>query len=170
MGVVKNIMVLEDKLEAIFSYLPAIDTFIPKFAYGDPKELAAFLKHKHKGQQPYPLIWLLYPYAETHEGTHLEATNVSLILAVQTNASMQNKQRLAETYKKILFPLYDNIVYAFNAANIVNVAHKYRVVKHPNYSDDRSLGGSHAGPFIWDAMKVTFDIKIQDTCLRPIIF
>lgn len=176
MGVIKKAIVLEDKLEAMFDYLPAMPnsakdaTYPVTFSYGTPKDLNAFLKHKHKAGSPYPLIWLLYPYVETHTKTHIESTSISLILAVQTNSSMQNKQRIDETYKKVLMPLYDNVVHCLTTANISNVEHKFKVVKHPNYSDDLALGGSHAGAFIWDALKVTFGIKIQDTCLKEIKF
>jgi len=176
MGVIKQIIVFEDKLEEIFSYLPRMKytdanllDYKVVFGSGDKKALNVFLKTKHKGESPYPLVWLLYPYEETHNKTNLSIDKVTLILAVPTNKSMQNKQRLDETYKKVLFPLYDNMVFALGQANIVNIAHEFKVVKYPNYSDE-PLDDESAGIFIWDALKVNFQITIQDTCLKPIIF
>lgn len=163
-------IVLENVLEDVFNYLPAIDTYKPVFSYGDRKELNAFLKQSHKSNTSiYPLVWLLLPYRETHMKNKLEANEISLILAVQTNSSMQNKQRFKETYEKVLFPLYDNVIYCLTRANILNVAHEFNVVKHPNYSDE-TFGDSHAGALIWDALKVSFGITILDTCLKPIKF
>lgn len=176
MGVVKQIIVFEDVLEAIFSYLPRmkyntgdLDDYPVVFGAGDKKALNVFLKTKLKGDRPYPLIWLLYPYEETHNRTNLSIDKTTLILAVPTNKSMQTKQRIDETYKKVLFPLYDNMVFALGQANIVNIAHEFKVVKYPNYSDEPSDEES-AGIFIWDALRVNFQITIQGTCLKPIIF
>jgi len=100
----------------------------------------------------------------------LSVDKATLILAVPTNESMQNKERLNETYKKVLFPLYDNMRHCLENANIVNIAKEFKVVKYPNYSDEQSSGEESAGTFIWDALKVNFQITIQDTCLKPIIF
>jgi len=177
MGITRKIIVLEDKLEEIFSYLPRMKYIATSqldhkvvFGSGDKKALNVFLKIKGKGDSPYPLIWLLYPYEETHNRTNLSVDKVTLVLAVPTNQSMQNKQRLNETYKKVLFPLFDNLVYCLEHANIVNIAREFKVVKYPNYSDEQSSSEESAGTFVWDALKVNFQITIRDTCLKPIIF
>jgi len=177
MGIVKKIIVFEDELEEIFSYLPRMKyqatsdlDYKVVFGAGDKKALNVFLKTKNKGDSPYPLIWLLYPYEETHNRTNLSVDKVTLILAVPTNESMQNKERLNETYKKVLFPLYDNMRHCLENANIVNIAKEFKVIKYPNYSDEQSSGDESAGTFIWDALKVNFQITIRDTCLKPIMF
>jgi hypothetical protein len=180
MATIKKMILLEDALEAIFRYLPPMKyepsytkSFKPTFSYGDKKDLNIFLKLKSKEQQhPYPLIWLEYPFLEIHKENKMEAKEVSLILAVQTNSSMQNNQRLKETYRKVLNPLFDNIRHCLKFANIVNISGEYKLRKFPNYSDDNSSGESNKTIAIWDAIKITFDIEIVDNvkCLREIKF
>lgn len=173
-------IVIEDVFESIFSYIPPMkyseaDTaeFAVTFGAGDRKELNLFLSTKSaENTDPYPLIWLEYPYLEHHYDNKVEAKNVSLILAVNTNSSMRNKQRLNETFKNVLNPLFDNIRHCFKSANIVNVSGEYKLVKFPQYSDESSSSGSHATTDIWDAIKITFNIQILDRveCLRDIKF
>lgn len=172
----KNI-IFENRLEEVFSYLPqmkynatSVGLFDVTFGYGDKKALNAFLKMKGKGNvSPYPLIWLLYPYKEIHTRTEMKAENVNLVLAVNTNAQMQNKERIEETFKNVLFPLLDNVTHCITSANIFNISEEIKIVKHPNYSDTED-GELHAGTFIWDAIRVEFDVTVIDGCLRKIIF
>lgn len=177
MSNVKNIIITEKRLKEMFDLLPnseAIDgsaSFKPIFGYGDKKELNAFLKAKNlvKTRTPYPLIWLLYPYNEYHCKTDVEIERLSLILAVQTNASMGNEKRINSTFSKILFPLLNNIKWLFTRAIIVNWDNKFELTKYPNYSEDDSAT-EHAGTFIWDALKFVIDIKITDDCLNDVRF
>tara|TARA_R110000764_G_C11027156_1_gene384737 strand:- start:2723 stop:3232 length:510 start_codon:yes stop_codon:yes gene_type:complete len=169
MSTVKSFIVVEDRLAEMFDMLPTIkDKFKPKFGYGDKKELNAFLKNR-KRTSPYPLIWLLYPYKEVHNKRNVSIKNLELVIAVQTNSSMENSERIIKTYKGILIPLLDDINSLFLRANILNVNKEYEVEKHPNYSDSEE-GNSSAGTLIWDAIKLTYDITITDDCLRNIKF
>ena len=176
MGVIKEMIIFEDRLAEMFADLPDMvslsgnSTHKVTFGYGDGKELNVFLKQKEKGDSPYPLVWLLYPYAELQTNRNMSVGNVSLILAVNTNTSMQNKERIDETYKKLLIPLYNNIVHLFRRSNIVNTDSEYNVVKHPNYSDDTSTGEGHFANGVWDAMKVTFSMTVIDTCYKNVNF
>ena len=170
-----KIIRFEESLGEMFTDLPMMkyedsnDSYEVVFGCGDGKELNSFLKLAHRDTPPYPLIWLLYPYTELHKKKEMEVSNCSLILAVQTNSSMQNKERLATTFEKVLYPLLENIKYLFHSANIVSVNDEYTIVKHPNYSHSEE-GSEHAGTLIWDALKVDFDIKLKDTCYRKVNF
>jgi len=174
MGIATKTIVLEDVLERMFADLPEMvslrgtSTHPIVFHYGDKKALNVFLKRK-KSEDTYPLIWLLYPNVEDHDNTSLEADNVSLVLAVSTNSVMQNKERMATTFGKILMPLFFNVRTLFKRANIVNIDGKYRIIKYPNYSDTDE-GTEHGGAFIWDAIKITFSMKLIDTCYRTVTF
>jgi len=174
MGGATRTIELEGVLEAMFSYLPEMsmeeggDTFPVIFGYGDELELNNFLANREVSTT-YPLIWLLYPLKEKHTDTKLEVDNASFILAVSTNSSMENKQRMAETFGKMLMPLLYNVRYAFKNANVININNEYDVVKHPNYSKTEERDES-AVIAIWDALKVTFSFTIRDTCLREIKF
>ena len=95
--------------------------------------------------------------------------SLSFILAVKGNTQFENKQRMQETYQKVLIPLFDNIRSLFKRANITSTDSVYTIVKYPNYSSD-SEGTEHAGTFIWDALKFTLSITITDDCLNKISF
>jgi len=161
---------VEERLDEMFTYLPAMaginseGSFNPTFGYGDGIELNAFLKGKQNSESPYPLIWLLYPYSEQHSEHFVDVKGMVLVLAVQSNASMQNRERLKTTFNQLLIPLYDNISLLFKRASITNLNWDYEVQKHPNYSD----GGDSAGTFLWDALRMKFDIRITDDCLKAI--
>jgi hypothetical protein len=167
-------IVLEDVLEKLFSYLPSMamesggQTFPVTFGYGDEVELNVFLTQREISDT-YPLVWLLYPYKEKHTKINLEVENASFILAVETNMSMQNKERLKTTIGNILMPLFFNIRHALGSANIINTNNEYDLVKHPNYSSSDSREES-SGVFIWDALKVTTSFTVMDTCLKEIKF
>jgi len=177
MNSVIDTIIFEDRLKEMFLLLPDMSyetggtKFPVTFGYGDRKELNFFLKSKTRGDAPYPLIWLLYPYVENHEGNKLHVDGANLVLAVKTIASMQNPERLETTFKKVLIPLFDNIRHLFNVANIVNKADKYEIIKYPNY-DYNNGGAEHPGTLIWDALDVKFDISILSNrvCLKPVKF
>jgi len=167
MRVLRDTIVVEDRLREIFAYLPAIDGYIPVFGCGDQRELNAFLVNK-KAEAPYPLIWLVYPYSEQHKRTKVELESITLILAVETNQAMLNLQRIEDVYKVFLYPLLDNIKYVFRVASIMNLSDEYDVWKYPNYSGDANLGEENETIAIWDALKVNFNCTINDKCLKPI--
>jgi len=172
MGVVKQSIIVEDRFREIFNYLPNmkddnLNEFPIVFDGGDERELNAFLTTKQGDSRPYPLIWLVYPFKEIHTKKEVKLDSVTFILAVETNSEMLNKQRLDETFKKILFPLLFNIRKAFEKACIININDEYEIIKHPNYSSDEN-GEQLSSIELWDALKVTFDCSINNSCLRPL--
>lgn len=175
MGNTKSMIIVEDRLKELFDYLPDMlgtkdgdNTKYPIiFKYGDVKELQSFLK-LDKNKDNYPLIWLAYPYSEEHKRSKVSLNNLSLIIAVPSNTTMLNDQRLKETYKKVLIPLFDNIKELFRMGNIIRVGEIYNIIKYPNYSD--TVDNKNTVLVIWDAMKITFDCVITDACLKTINF
>lgn len=169
-----SLIIVENRLEEIFSYLPVMKNdkgveFKPTFMYGDQKQLLDFLRQNSTGQSMYPLIWLVYPFNEKHNRSNVEIDSLPLVLAVETNSTMLNHQRIKETYTKVLIPLFDNIKHCFNSANIANISNEVQVVKFPNYSEDKD-GEANETTYIWDAMKVTFKGTLNSNCLKPIFF
>lgn len=170
-------IVVEDKLEAIFDYLPEMayaeggTEYKVIFGYGDQKELNLFLAaQESNSNKPYPLIWLLYQYKEKHTKRKVDLEDLVLILAVDTSAAMLNKDRLATTFRNILFPLYDNILGVFRKAVNVNLKEEVGVVKFPNYTDetDRYNDNVTFTSERWDALKTTWELSINDNCLKQI--
>jgi len=170
MGVVKKMIVVEERLQEMFNTLPVIQTvdgdFKPIFMYGDQKELNTFLKANTNAEKPYPLIWLVYPYEEKHTRTNVEISNISLILAVETNIEMFNPERMESTFKAVLIPLWDNIRELFNASNTIAVSQEYDIIKFPNYGEEDTSESTD----IWDALKITFECEINNYCLNEILY
>jgi len=177
MPVTKKTIIIEDRLEEIFSYLPTMsfdvsgEKFPVTFGYGDELSLNGYLANREENSV-YPLVWMLYPLEENHKKTRLIVDGLELIAAVNTNSSMENKERISLTFGKVLMPLLDNIRFALKSANIATLGDKdenFKVVKYPNYSktDAREENATIA---IWDAIKITVDLEVISTCLNPIKF
>lgn len=177
MGQVQQAIVLEDVLEELFSFLPkmSFDEDGPEypvtFGYGDNIELNLFLKNREE-QDVYPLVWMLYPNKEEHQKNRLISERTTFIVAVLTNQSMENHERMQLTYGKVLMPLLHNMRLLFRGSNVTTTGHKhegYEVVKYPNFSetDIRSKTGTIA---IWDALKVVVNLEIIQGCIKPVKF
>lgn len=161
----KSVIVVEDRLKEMFDTLPTItnstgQVFKPQFRYGDGKELVSYL---NKTETDYPMIWLEYPYTESHKINKVELNGVSLILAVSSNAVMYNPERIEETFKQFLLPLWNCVIETFRRSNTIDTLDEYSLVKHPNYN---TTANQNQATVIWDAIKVTFDTKINSDCLR----
>lgn len=170
----ESMIMVEGRLAEMFAYLPEMKNasgamFKPTFMYGDQKQLLDFLRQNSKGESKYPLIWLVYPFEEKHTRSAVEFTNLPLVLAVETNSKMLNSERLITTYANVLVPLFNNIKTCFNNANISNSSNEYNVIKFPNYSEAQ-IGTENEATYIWDAMKITFNGKLNSNCLNPIMF
>lgn len=165
-------IILEDVLEELFGYLPPMSwnpggTEYPVvFASGDEKELNAYLAEREPAET-YPLIWLLYPFAENHTKTKLEVNSITFILAVESDMIKRNDERLKQAYSKVLMPLFFNIQKAFKRANIFNTENEYDVYKYPLASINDQKEQSQTIT-TWDAMRVTTSFTVIDSCLRPI--
>lgn len=176
MGVIHEIIIVEDIFKKVFSYLPEMkfnesDTisFKPRFSYGNEKALLAFLKSTEgESTRPYPLIWLVYPHNEKHQKTKVELKSTKLIIAVNNkNKAQLNEERIELSYKKILIPLCNNIITVLTKSNVFNIKHEFDIIKFPNYSNNNN---ENYTVDIWDAMQIVFSGSIIDNCVKPINF
>jgi hypothetical protein len=169
----KKTIVIEDRLREIFEYLPDVagtnsNNFKPVFKVGDENELLAFFAESTQ-ETNYPLIWLQMPYDENHiNRKRVMVEPLTLILAVETNNTMRNSERLNTTFKPILMVLLDNILDAFTKANTIDFDLNYGITKYGNYSNEDDTKGKFVD--IWDAIKVTVTISVNSNCLREIKF
>lgn len=177
MGAIKRTIIIEDILDKVFRFLPRMvfddngSDYQVTFGYGDQFELNTFLSNRERSDV-YPLIWLLYPQQEEHRKNRVVAKEMTFILAVTTNQSMENFERINLTYKHILMPLLNNMRLLFRQSNVISVGSKhesYKVVKHPNYSETelRDKSGTLS---IWDALKVSVDLEFIEGCIKPVKF
>jgi len=171
----KKTIIIENRLAEMFEYLPMMSNdsgveFKHTFMYGDEKQLNDFLRQNQSGKSMYPLIWLIYPFTESHNVSNVSYKDMQLVLAVETNSSILNSQRMQETYSKVLLPLLDNIRMLFQRSNIINNSKEYKLTKFPNYSEVDISGEVNKTLYIWDALKISFDGYITSNCLKPVFF
>lgn len=168
----KQTIIVEDRLKEVFEYLPELygndnAPYKPVFKHGDEKELHAFFKES-QGATHYPLIWLVWPYREEHKHrTKVVVSGLELILAVETSSEMNNTERIEKTFKPILYKLLDSILEVFRVGNTVSFDGDFEIQKYGNYSDTEQ-GEESKFLDLWDAIKLTTNITINDSCLREI--
>lgn len=168
----KTTIIVEDRLRDNFNYLPSMigpngGSFQPVFKAGDHKELLAFFKQS-QGNSNYPLVWLDMPYEEEHINRGLvKIDRLNFILAVETNSQMLYAERIDTTFKNVLIPLLDNVIDLFRVSNVIAHDNNFIITKFGNYSDEPQ--GEESGfTDIWDAIKLTVNITINNNCLREI--
>jgi hypothetical protein len=170
-------IVVENRLRDMINVLPLMSNssgefFNVKFSFGDDKELMNYLIEKRG--EIYPLIWYIYPTMETHKNNHVTISEAQFILAVKSNDHYLNQERFSTNYKNFLVPLFDNFIYLLKKSNIVNLNEEIKVVKFPNYSNEKLPGNreslksseKHKTFDIWDALKVTLDMQISNRCFK----
>jgi hypothetical protein len=167
----RNTIIVEDRLKELFAYLPEqvanANSYKPVFKVGDEQDLFAFFKQSELVTN-YPLVWLQMPYDEEHTNRgKVQISRMTFILAVETNVEMLNDERMELTFKPILYPLLDNIIDIFRVGNTISHDGNFSIVKFTNYSNE---GNPDEGKFVdvWDAIKLTIDVVINDSCLREI--
>lgn len=168
----KETIVLEDKFEDVLFYLEPITTssgvYKHTFMCGTEKQLEDFMAQCKASKSIYPLIWLLSPYNEVHFKNRAEFENLQLVLAVETNTTMLNDERLKTTYSSVLMPLFHDFKRVITKANNFNVKDDFGFVKYYNYSNDNGTGEKHKTSYIWDAVKVSISGYVTPNCLRKI--
>ena len=64
----------------------------------------------------------------------------------------------------------ENVESALSKAINVNLSRSVEIVKFPNYSGDNADGDSNFTVERWDAIKTTWGLTINNSCLKKIIF
>lgn len=163
----KTTIKVESRLREMFAFLPTIGAFQSVFKAGDQKELLSFFAQS-QGNANYPLVWLDMPFEEKHfNRKRVDITGLTLILAVETNSEMLYSERLETTFADVLYPLLDKVLDVFSVSNTLSYDSDFSITKFGNYSE-QAEGTEGEFADIWDAIKLTLDVEINDTCLRTI--
>jgi hypothetical protein len=95
----------------------------PFYMYGHPLEIINTLSQKDKHSklkyQKYPLIALFQDFEETKGQNQAINTDVSLniVIAVNTDKNYNSEERYTNTFKTVLYPLYDLFLEKLAASN-----------------------------------------------------
>jgi len=165
-------IVVEERLNDVFSQLPEIDGFKPVFDWGNQYNLMAVLKsYADAKESPYPLIYQDITESEENQfsrGDGEVELNLKLIIACSNPATeLLNKNRWAMSYRNVLFPVVENIEKCFYKAGIFTWTGEYGLKKHPNYGN----GEENFTTDIWDALVLRVsNMKIDTNCIQQINF
>lgn len=171
----------EGRMGELFATLPALSykgkDYPPIYSFGTQKDLYKFLNMKRKEVSStgtgniYPIIWLETPI--TPKGSNNRVSfKMELITAVLTTSAMTNEQRLADSFKLQLVPLFEDIMTALKRSGFTEILRErgriseeyIETTKYFNYGT--STDDDHQTTDIWDAMKIGLDIAMTDQCLR----
>jgi len=168
-------IVVEERLNDVFSQLPEIDGFKPVYKWGNEFHLIKQLtEFGNNSRSPYPLIYQT-SMSEVQDVNKKEATvRLVFILATRnTETALLNENRWAMSYDKVLFPLAKNIEKSFTKSGIFRWDEKYRLTKYPNFGGEpNTKQEANFTTDIWDALKFETlgDVSIIDRCINEIRF
>ena len=108
------------------------------FVWGDSSYMREYLLTLKKGISTapfrFPLIGLYSPFDERVENGTTSAT-INLIIAVNTLPGYTNEQRLDTSFKKVLRPLFEDLLKVLNTDGSIDVPYKgLRYTYTENYS------------------------------------
>lgn len=167
-------IVVEDRLKELFATLPPIigdsgAEFKPVYDYGTQEDLLRLIRdlNKQQGVTKYPMIWLETPIKQTGDEIPIYV-DLKLILATQSNATLSNRERLEETFKKTLFPLLDNVKKSLRLSGFSRIMNPDNNVetKYYNFTEIEQKIGKATD--IWDVIKFECEVRFTDCPLRNI--
>jgi hypothetical protein len=95
----------------------ALDTDEPFYMHGHPLEIINTLAEKDRNDvhkfNKFPLIALFQDFTETmgeSQAVKSEVTDLNLIIAVNTSPEYSSEQRYDNTFRPVLYPLYDLLI------------------------------------------------------------
>lgn len=160
-------IVTEHRLRDLFTLIPEIRinenvSLKPFFGWGNKKELDRTLE-EYKSSV-YPLIWLL-PTEDNYDFKR-RVTRKKCVLIVATlekNIDRLNPTRYERNFDVVLNPLTSYIIESLRKSSITELkSNEVSIFKEPNYSE------SEGTIDLWDAVRLEFDLEINNNCLKPI--
>lgn len=162
-------IVIESRLNEIFSPLPEIVGFKPIYKWGDELHLIKQLEIYSKAKKSiYPLIYQTSTGSKQNEYSKEATTSLVLVLACRnTEIDLTNEQRWATSYSNILYPLVENIVKSLVQSGIsIIVNGEYTLTEFPNYGS----GQLNNTTDIWDAVQFECSVTLNANCVKTIYY
>lgn len=180
-------VVVEERNSLVFDQLPAFEVnlpdvegydpdlpdsvgFKPVYKWGNEKHLIKQIKEFDKENKSiYPLIYQTSNQSNQDVIRNSCRTDLVFILACRNlETDLMNENRWAMSYKKILYPLVENIEKCFNRAGIYTWDGLFTVQEFPNYGEN----DQNKTTDIWDALLFSTSITINGnkSCINTIKF
>lgn len=177
-------MIVASALKKVFEGLTYSDANIPiKFGYGDQKELNLWIADQNKKINPskYPLVW--YVLNEYTEFQGWITTDVRLVLLHGTQTDKFNEWRNAESYVKVLNPVWKVLENALSYNGNIEIKgsreDRFKQMDYPNYGVETDNPNNQANDFsreasrskktitidVVDAKSINFKMRINVNCI-----
>lgn len=170
-------ILVESRLKELFQTLPNVTDIDsvghkPKFDFGTEEDLFVFINdNDDAGTNTYPLVWVQTPFTTDGKEPRLNC-KLKLIIAVNSNSTLTNTERLEISFETILVPLLENIIRAFNRCGFIVMRNRDKE-KRTNFFNYGVKQKGEDGTVsqttdIWDAIRFECEIEINDCPLREI--
>lgn len=172
-------MIVASALKKVFEGLTYSEDNIPiKFGYGDQKELNLWIADQNKKINPskYPLVWCVLNEYTEFQG--LITTDVRLVLLHGTQTDKFNEWRNAESYVKVLNPVWKVLENALSYNGNIEIKgsreDRFKQMDEPNLgqeSNTNDIKTSNSGKRentiidVVDCKVVTFKMRINVNCI-----
>ena len=159
-----SIVFFEDLMEEEVGKIPEISinsniSRKPSFGWGNTDDLARFLEHHQEKHNP--LIWSVPKEVVDSGLPGIFRRSVELNLCVvESDVNLLNEVRLNpnRSFKRVLKPLWEHITNRFAVSNITMTTEIPSFQLFPNFK----LGDEFEQKFIWDIMKVKFNVNYSE--------
>lgn len=160
-------IVPEERLNEVFSQLPAILGDSPVYSWGNEQHLDRWVKQKTTvGENTYPLI---YQISKSEDHSRAEKTvqvSWEAVIATQNpNVNLFNDERWTLSFKNVLNPLVDYMLEGFDYAGFILVDDKFSIERYGNYGENENFTID-----IWDAIYFRATLLIHNDCVGTITF
>ena len=156
----------EQTIMDLFKHLPALSSrggvYNPVFDYGTEDQMIRFLKIRELKQSRYPLIWMETPI-RTKGKEYVTVNNFSLILATKSNPENTNEERQFVSFESLLNPLVENVLKCFDQASNTEIVSSDEDLERTKFFNYLLADGKNKYED-WDAIKLTFDLRVTKTC------
>ena len=162
-------IVVEHYLRDLFTQLPTIQGFQPKFNWGSQDSLNLYLAQL-KQTNKYPLIWLVENEENGNFSKKVIEKSVKLIIAKQSVHTTNTNPIIWETeFNDVLNPLAENILKALDRSTTTEIKEgKYKLQRRSNYSEDNGKTAKTIDN--WNVIVLELDIYFKENCLKTINF
>ena len=140
--------------------LPQLQTFdqniqVIHFEHGHPKEIIETLVQMDQSPEDrykkYPLVMLFQDFGEDFSdkpGSYLVNATLQIVIAFHTDKDLKAAERYSNTFKPVLYPIYDELKNQINAHKLI-VSQSAKQIKHRKfdrlYWGREGLYGTSAG-------------------------
>lgn len=148
---------------------------VSQFHFGSQLELNKWIIDKNNRQlKKYPLIWYVLEKSNDVKGMQgYKETYARLILFQATDKFWFNDQRTAETYLKVLEPLFEKIKERLLSNPYISIItengyKQFEDLDFPNYGTEQEFNGSKGEKITLDpvdAKVIEFHLRINPHCI-----